>query len=57
MSFFKLAFSFLYTRNWYNGEVELSRPRVTLFAAMVFLVLLGVLMAAILQTPVSYDVS
>jgi hypothetical protein len=54
MSFFRFVFSFLYTRNWYSGEVELSTPRVSLFFGMIFLVLLGVVMATILQSPVEY---
>ena len=51
---FQFIFSFLYTRNWYTGELELSRPRVALFSAMIFIILLGVLLAAILQAPVTY---
>ena len=34
--------------------MELSFPKVALFAAALFLILLGVLMASILQTPVEY---
>ena len=52
---FRFVFPFLYTRNWYTGKLELSRPRVALFSAMLFIILLGVLMASILQTPVSYE--
>lgn len=54
MSFFKFVFSFLYARNWYSGEVELSTPRVALFSSMLFLILLGVVMASALQSPVEY---
>lgn len=54
MSFFRFAFSFLYVRNWHTGEMELSRPRVALFAAAVFLVLLGLTIISILQAPVEY---
>jgi hypothetical protein len=54
MNFFKFVFSFLYSRNWFSGEVELSTPRVALFSSMLFLILLGALMATILQTPVEY---
>ena len=56
MDIFKFIFPFLYARNWHNGSLELSRPRVALFSAMVFIVLLGVLMAIILQSPVLYSV-
>ncbi len=52
---FKFMFPFLYARNWHTGELELSRPRVALFSAMLFILFLGILMASILQTPVSYN--
>ncbi len=54
MQFFQFVFSFLYTRNWYSGQVELSTPRVALFSSMLFLILLGVAMATVLQSPVEY---
>lgn len=53
----QFIFSFLYVRNWYTGQLELSRPRVTLFCSMGFIILLGVLIASVLQTPVTYQVS
>lgn len=52
---FKFIFHFLYARNWHTGELELSRPRVALFSAMLFIIFLGILMAVILQAPVSYE--
>lgn len=55
MNFVQFVFAFLYTRNWYTGKMELSLPRVALFSSMVFLILLGILMASILQTPVHYE--
>lgn len=54
MSIFQFIFSFLYVRNWYTGDLELSLPRVALFASMIFLVFLGIVMASVLQTPVTY---
>jgi len=54
MNIFEFVFSFLYVRNWYSGERELSLPRVVLFCAMLFIILLGILLASILQTPVTY---
>lgn len=51
----RFIFSFLYVRNWYTGKQELSRPRVTLFAAALFLLLLGLLIISFLQAPVSYS--
>ena len=54
MKFVQFVFSFLFTRNWYSGERELSLPRVALFSSMLFLILLGVVMASVLQAPVHY---
>ncbi len=54
MTLFQFIFSFLYVRNWYSGELELSLPRVALFSAMLFLILLGIAIASVLQTPVEY---
>jgi hypothetical protein len=54
MSFFQFVFSFLYTRDWYSGERELSAPRVALFSGMLFLIMLGIVMAGILHTPQTY---
>lgn len=52
---FKFIFPFLYARNWHTGEQELSRPRVALFSAMLFIIFFGLLMATILQNPISYE--
>lgn len=51
---FQFIFSFLYTRDWYSGKKELSLPRVSLFCAMLFIVLLGIVIASVLQAPVVY---
>lgn len=56
MSFWYFIFSFLYARNWHTGARELSRPRVALFAAGVFLVLLAFALISFLQAPVLYVV-
>ena len=56
MNLYKFIFPFLYTRDWHTGNLELSRPRVALFSAMLFIVILGVLMASILQTPILYSI-
>ena len=56
MNFFKFAFSFLYVRNWHTGERELSRSRITLFCAGLFLILLALTMISFLQAPVEYYV-
>ena len=56
MNVFHFIFPFLYVRDWHTGHRELSRPRVALFSAMLFIILLGVLMATILQAPVTYTI-
>lgn len=55
MGFFPFIFSFLYTRNWYTGDMELSRPRLFIFLGGVAFVLLGLLIVAFLQMPVTYN--
>lgn len=57
MTFVRFIFSFLYVRNWHTGEMELSRPRVSIFCAAVFLIFLALTMIYILQAPVEYSVS
>ncbi len=54
MNFWHFVFGFLYTRDWHTGHPELSRPRVALFGAGVFLVVLALLLVAYLQAPVVY---
>jgi hypothetical protein len=54
MSFLKFTFSFLFTRNWHTGELQLSRPRLALFCAVLFLVMLALTIISILQAPVTY---
>ena len=55
MTFWRFVFSFLFIRNWHTGEMELSRPRIALFAASLFLVILAITLITILQTPVEYS--
>jgi hypothetical protein len=54
MSFWRFVFSFLYIRNWHNGQMELSRPRIILFTASIFLFVLAAILIGILQAPVEY---
>ncbi len=56
MDFLRFVFSFLYVRNWYNGQMELSRSRVALFASALFLFMLAFTIIAILQAPIEYVV-
>lgn len=55
MSFWRFVFSFLYTRNWYSGQMELSRPRVALFGSALLLIVLALLLISLLQTPIEYN--
>lgn len=55
MSIIQFVFGFLYTRNWYSGDLELSRLRVSLFFAMLFLVILGIAIISVLQAPLTYE--
>lgn len=54
MEFLKFAFSFLYVRNWHTGAKELSRLRVAVFCAGLFLLLLALTIVAILGMPTEY---
>lgn len=54
MVFWRFVFSFLYVRNWHTGKPELSRERVTLFCAGLFLVILALTIIAFLQAPLHY---
>lgn len=57
MSFWHFVFSFLYVRNWHTGSPELSRERVALFSAILFLILLALSIIAFLQAPLEYAAS
>ncbi len=54
MTFWRFVFSFLYVRNWYTGDLELSRPRLALLSAALFLLVLAVMLITVLQTPIEY---
>lgn len=55
MKFIRFIFSFLYVRNWYTGQPELSRARMVSFACFITFVLVGFGIAMALQTPVIYQ--
>lgn len=57
MSFLRFTFSFLFVRNWHTGKMELSRPRLTLFCAGIFLLMLALTIISVLQAPVVYIAS
>lgn len=54
MTFWRFVFSFLYVRDWHTGKTELSRPRLALFSASLFLLVLAIMLITILQTPIEY---
>ncbi len=54
MTFWRFVFAFLYVRNWHTGATELSRPRLALFSASLFLLLLAIALITVLQTPIEY---
>jgi len=55
MTFWRFVFSFLYVRNWHSGDMELSRPRVALLFASLFLLILAITLITFLQTPIAYS--
>ncbi len=57
MSFFRYIFSFLYTRNWHTGNMELSTARLIVMGAAIFLVMVAIGMIVFLQTPIEYTAS
>lgn len=54
MNFWRFVFSFLYVRDWHTGQTELSRPRLALFSASLFLFILAAALITVLQTPIEY---
>ncbi len=54
MKFIHYVFGFLFERNWHTGSLEWSRLRVAIFSGMLFLLVLGVVLVAILQAPLEY---
>jgi hypothetical protein len=55
MTFWRFIFSFLYVRDWHTGQMELSRPRVALFSASLFLMVLALTLITVLQAPIDYQ--
>jgi hypothetical protein len=45
---------FLFVRNWHDGSWELSRARMILFVAFLTLLISGLVIAFMLQAPVTY---
>ncbi len=57
MRFLRTLLPFLFVRNWYTGDWEISRLRILLF--ILFLVGFGALTAVIItfQAPIEYSVA
>ena len=55
MTFWRFIFSFLYIRDWHTGQMEISRPRVALFSALLFLIVLALTLITVLQAPIDYQ--
>ena len=54
MAVLRFVLPFLFVRNWHNGVWEFSRARFVLFIIGISLLVAGVIIAYILQTPVVY---
>lgn len=54
-SFITFTFSFLYTRNWYTGKLELSRPRMAIFCGGLFLLVVSLFVISVLQAPIQVE--
>ena len=55
MKILRFIFPFIFARNWYNGTWELSRARCILFVAALIFIVLGSIIAYMLQAPVTYN--
>jgi hypothetical protein len=54
MRFFRILFPFLFIRNWYTGDLELSPTRVWLFVALLLLFVCATIILIVLQAPLEY---
>ena len=55
MKYVRFVLPFLFVRNWYTGDWEVSPVRMTLFTLGCMLLLVGVILAYMLQAPIQYD--
>lgn len=53
--YFRKIFPFLYIRNWYSGQFEISTSRLVVFVVVALLVVLFCIVAYTLGKPVSYS--
>jgi hypothetical protein len=56
MPILRFIIPFLFVRNWQNGAWELSRPRLGVFLGLVAILIIGVLAAYDLQSPIEYSI-
>ncbi len=57
MNIVRFVFPFLFVRNWQNGLWEFSRARFVLSLLFLSLLIMGILIAYTLQSPVRYSAS
>ena len=57
MKLIRFVLPFLFARNWHDGSWELSRARAILFTAFLVLLLCGLMIAYLLQSPIVYTSS
>jgi hypothetical protein len=54
MHLLRFVFPFLFARNWHNGAWEFSRARFVLFLLSLALIMMGIGIIYMLQSPVTY---
>ncbi len=54
MELIRFVLPFLFVRNWHDGSWELSHTRAVLFGATFLIIISAILIAYVLQSPVTY---
>ncbi len=54
MRIIRFILPFLFVRNWYDGSWEFSRARFILVCMGMFFIVLGIIIASLLQAPLVY---
>lgn len=55
MKIIRFIFPFLFVRNWYDGNIELSRTRLVFFGIFLCMLSLGIAVVYYLQAPMVYS--
>ncbi len=55
MHIIRFILPFLFVRNWHSGAWELSRARLTLTLLACTILIIGIVIAYVLQAPVVYE--